>query len=158
MVTTDANKFFLEGFSVQLSEKFHEEPTIDPLLQCLSDVDFLISKLDTSAIDHTEQFKNNMVHIKDNITINGTIILNEMNYSQTPVIDTVKVFPFGVVFCLLQWFFQISFQVLYNFSEEFKSPQKIKSAMKELELAAKNISMELPSLLYVSNSSYTVSA
>ena len=84
-----------------MSEKFHEEPTIDPLLQCLSDVDFLISKLDTSAIDHTEQFKNNMVHIKDNITINGTIILNEMNYSQTPVIDTVKVFPFGALFCLL---------------------------------------------------------
>lgn len=48
--------------------------------------------------------------------------------------------------------------MLYNFSEEFKSPQKIQSAMKELELAAKNISMELPSLLYVSNSSYTVSA
>ena len=48
--------------------------------------------------------------------------------------------------------------MLYNFSEEFKSPQKIQSAMKELELTAKNISMELPSLLYVSNSSYTVSA
>jgi hypothetical protein len=48
-------------------------------------------------------------------------------------------------------------KVLYNFSEEFKKPEELENAMKELELAAKNISMELPSLLYATNSSYTVS-
>jgi hypothetical protein len=47
---------------------------------------------------------------------------------------------------------------LYNFSEEFKKPKELENAMKELELAAKNISMELPSLLYATNSSYTVMA
>jgi hypothetical protein len=47
---------------------------------------------------------------------------------------------------------------LYNFSEEFKKPKELENAMKELELAAKNISMELPSLLYATNSSYTVRA
>jgi hypothetical protein len=100
VATIDANKFFLEGFEVQLSENFHEEPAIDPLLQCLSDVDFLISKLDTSAVDHTEQFKNNMVHFKDNITVNGTIVISQMNYSQPPVIDTIKVSYFLFVLCV----------------------------------------------------------
>ena len=96
MVTTVANKFFLEGFSVQLAEQFHDEPAMDPLLQCLSDVDFLISKRDTSALDHIEHFKNNMVHFKDNITINGTIVISQMDYSRTPVIDTVKVLIFNL--------------------------------------------------------------
>lgn len=92
MITTVANKFFLEGFAIQLSEQFHDEPAMGPLLQCLSDVDFLVSKRDTSAVGHVENFKNNMVHFQDNITINGTLVISQMDYSQTPVIDTVKVF------------------------------------------------------------------
>ncbi len=100
MITTVANKFFLEGFVVQLSEQFHDEPAMDPLLQCLSDVDFLISKRDTSAVDHTENFKNNMVHFQDNITINGTLVISQMDFSQTPVIDTVKVFIYFDLFIL----------------------------------------------------------
>lgn len=100
MITTVANKFFLEGFAIQLSEQFHDEPAMDPLLQCLSDVDFLVSKRDTSAVDHVENFKNNMVHFQDNITINGTLVISQMDYSQTPVIDTVKVFIYFDPFIL----------------------------------------------------------
>lgn len=126
MVTTDANKFFLEGFAVQLSEKFHEEPTIDPLLQCLSDVDFLISKLDISAVDQTEQFKNNMVHFKDNITINGTIIISQMSYSQPPVIDTVKVFCGVRILCILpvlMIFSEFLFRCCTNLAKNLKVPE-----------------------------------
>ena len=82
MATIDQHKLFLESFAIQLLELIHEEMQTDPLLQCLSDIDFLISKLDTATIDHTEQLlqrhratiKNNMVHYTDDFTTNGTII------------------------------------------------------------------------------------
>lgn len=91
MAIANQNRFFLETFAIRMSEEFREEPEIDPLLQCLSDVDFLISKRDTGTIGHAEELKNNMVHFKDNVTTNGTVILAQMNYTQSPVIRTVKV-------------------------------------------------------------------
>ncbi|KAK4037289.1 hypothetical protein OUZ56_029325 [Daphnia magna] len=47
-----------------------------------------------------KELKNNMVHFKDNVTANGTVVIAQKNFSQSPVIGTIK--------------------VLYNFSEEFK--------------------------------------
>lgn len=132
---TNQNKFFLESFAIQMSEDFREESEIDPLQKCLTDVDSLISNRDTGIIDHVEELKNNMVHFKDNVTTNGTIVIAQMNYSQSPVIDTIK--------------------VLYNFSEGFVGPKEIESALKGLEIAAKNLSQELPNLLYSTNSTFT---
>uniref|UniRef100_A0A0P6GYY8 Uncharacterized protein n=1 Tax=Daphnia magna TaxID=35525 RepID=A0A0P6GYY8_9CRUS len=64
-----------------------------------------------------EELKNNMVHFKDNVTANGTVVIAQMNFSQSPVIGTIK--------------------VLYNFSEEFVTPKKIKSVEELLDIAAK---------------------
>ena len=91
MATIDQHKLFLESFAIQLLELIHEEMQTDPLLQCLSDIDFLISKLDTATIDHAEQLKNNMVHYTDDFTTNGTMVITQLNYSGSPEIGTVKV-------------------------------------------------------------------
>ncbi|KZS19848.1 Female sterile M3-like protein [Daphnia magna] len=56
---------------------------------------------------HVEELKNNVVHFKDNVTANGTVVIAQMNFSQSPVIDTIK--------------------VLYNFSEGFVRPKEIES-------------------------------
>ncbi|XP_057372863.1 uncharacterized protein LOC130693696 [Daphnia carinata] len=134
VATTNQNKFFLESFAIQMSEDFREEPEIDPLQKCLIDVDSLISKRDTGIIDRVEELKNNMVHFKDNVTTNGTVVIAQVNFSQSPVIDTIK--------------------VLYNFSEEFVRPNEIEIALKGLEIAATNLSQEIPNLLYSTNSTF----
>ncbi|KAK4009840.1 hypothetical protein OUZ56_018985 [Daphnia magna] len=69
-----------------------------------------LSRLDgsiTSTMAHVEELKNNVVHFKDNVTANGTVVIAQMNFSQSPVIDTIK--------------------VLYNFSEGFVRPKEIES-------------------------------
>ena len=155
MATIDQHKLFLEGFAIQLEEEIHEEMQTDPLLQCLSDIDFLISKLDTATIDHAEQLKNNMVHYTDDFTTNGTMVITQLNYSGSPEIGTVKVIHY-IIRVLLVLNYRMFLQVLYNFSEEFKRPKEIESTLNDLELAARNIALGLPNLLTTSNSTFKV--
>ena len=155
MATIDQHKLFLEGFAIQLEEEIHEEMQTDPLLQCLSDIDFLISKLDTATIDHAEQLKNNMVHYTDDFTTNGTMVITQLNYSGSPEIGTVKVIHY-IIRVLLVLNYRMFLQVLYNFSKEFKRPKEIESTLNDLELAARNIALGLPNLLTTSNSTFKV--
>lgn len=85
------NEYFLEGFAIQLAEQLEDMDERDPLLECLSDLDFLISQHDTATVDQATQLMNNMVHFKDNFTTNAILILTQMNYSQPPELGEVKV-------------------------------------------------------------------
>ncbi|KAI9558245.1 hypothetical protein GHT06_014998 [Daphnia sinensis] len=56
-------------------------------------------------MDHVEELMNNMVHFRESVNVNGTVDSAQMNFSQSPVIDTIK--------------------VLYNSSEGFVRPKEI---------------------------------
>lgn len=65
---------------------------MDPLLQCLSSVDMLISNLDSSEIDKAKQLMDNMVHYKQDFITDANLIVTQMSYSQPSELGTIKVF------------------------------------------------------------------
>ena len=75
------NESFLEGFTVHMLDELHDDTEKDPLIECLSEVDLLISNFDTTTFAQAEQLKNNLVHFKDDFTTSGTLIVNQMSYS-----------------------------------------------------------------------------
>lgn len=91
IATVAQSEIFLEGFAIQLAEKLENVGEVDTLLQCLSDVEFLISQHDMTTVDNAKKLMNNMVHFKDNITTNATLVITQMNYSQPSELGEVKV-------------------------------------------------------------------
>lgn len=81
----NSTDFVLSGFDIAISESRMNHPQDDPLLKCLSDVDFLINKLNAETVEHVEELKSNMVTVKDDVVINGTVTVTEINSTETPI-------------------------------------------------------------------------
>lgn len=157
VATVNNKKHFLEGFSVQIATQFQQEPKTDPLSQCLTDVNLLIANLDTSRIDKAEKLLKNLVHSKDNFTSNATLVINQFNSTNPPTIGSVKVYKVFLVYLVIGFqLLHLVIQVLYNYTDEHKTPIETERKLKELQLTAKSLSSELPNLFHQNSSSFSV--
>ena len=88
MTCSKNNEVLLEGFSFQISEASLKKHKPDILLDCLSDIDIFIEKIDST--DNIEDLKNNLVHVDDDFYFNGTITLTNLFFNEASI-DSVKV-------------------------------------------------------------------
>jgi hypothetical protein len=69
------NSTVLQGYTMPLSESLREEPTPDPLVQCLSDVNSLMEKL---SVVNGNDIEKNLVTTNDDFNTNGKLIVQEL--------------------------------------------------------------------------------
>jgi hypothetical protein len=92
-ISTSTGDVILDSLLIQIADELVQDPEPDPLLQCLSDVDQLVGKLTASSTGLAGELRDNLVHVSDDFSTSGTIVVSLMEYTQPENVSvgTIKV-------------------------------------------------------------------